>query len=102
MEYELTIITPDNITDKEIDDLKAIVKKHAKKIWTTEDDGVKKLAYPITCREQEHERGHYLFWQLDMPTDEPQKIASEFNINDNVMRFLLVKSDSNYGHHRSK
>ena len=93
MIYELTIIAPESATKVDIEHLTKIIKRHSMSIEKFEDDGVKRLAYPING----HDRGRYLFWQLDMPTGEPQKLSAELNITDEVLRHLLVKADTRYG-----
>lgn len=89
MLFELTIIAPESATEVDIEALTKVIKRYSMSIEMFEDDGVKRIPYPING----HDRGHYLFWELDMATGEPQKLSSELNINDGVLRYLLVKSD---------
>lgn len=92
MIYELTIIAPEVATEVDIEKLTKVIKRCSMSIEKFEDDGVKRLAYSING----HNRGHFLFWELDMATGEPQKLSSELNIKDEVLRYLLVKADTRY------
>ena len=96
MKYELTIIAPEDISDAGIHEIKRVLKRHTLDVGKFEDDGVKRLAYPITSGGKRHERGRYLFWDLWLPNGEPQKLSSELNINDLVIRYLLVRSDTRH------
>lgn len=93
MIYELTIITPESATEADIEHLTKIIKRYSMSIEKFEDKGVRHMAYPLS----NHRRGRYLFWQLDMPIGEPQKLSSELCITDEVLRHLLVKADTRYG-----
>ena len=53
------------------------------------NDGKKRLAYPLEGQDY----GIYYFLDLDLPADGPQKISGAFNINSEVIRYLLVKVD---------
>lgn len=89
MLYELTIIAPESISDEGIHEIKRTIRKHTTSVEKFEDDGVKRLAYTI----KGHDRGRYLFWYIGLPYEEPAKLSSELNLNDHVLRYLLVKAD---------
>lgn len=97
MKYELTVIAPEDISSAGIHEIKRVLMKHALDIGKFENDGVKTLAYPITSGGKRHDRGRYLFWDLWLPDGEPSKLSCELNINDLVVRYLLVKADTRYG-----
>ena len=90
MLYELTIITPDVATDVDIEQLERVIRRYATEIGKKEDDGVKRLAYPI----HGHDRGHYLYYELNLTQGRPQELSSALNINDTVLRHLLVRADT--------
>ena len=92
MKYELTIITPEETTELGIEQITRSVRRFSDSIITIENDGVKRLAYPI----HGNERGRYLFYVLELNQGQPQALYERLNINDNVLRFLLVKSDTRY------
>lgn len=86
MLYELTIIAPESATDTNIDQTERMIRRYAK-IIKREDEGVKRLAYPI----HGNDRGRYLFYYLELDRNMPTKISERLNINDNVLRYLLVR-----------
>lgn len=92
MIYELTIIAKENNTAEELADIKSTIEKWGA-IHTEEDDGVKRLAYPIGIGNMSNNFGHYLFYTVDINEGDPQKLSGELNIKDSVLRYLLVKQD---------
>lgn len=84
--YELTILVDEIAPQEVIDGLTEKIKRYGK-ITSIEDDGVKRLAYPI----RNHEKAHYLFYTLELENDVPAKISSNLNIDDDIMRYLLVR-----------
>lgn len=88
MLYELTIITPATITERGIDELIEVVHDHSTKIIRVENEGVKRLPYPI----HEHDRGRYLFFYLEMDGDGPSNLNKALGINDNALRYLLIRT----------
>ena len=85
--YELTILVDEIAPQEVIDGLTEKIKGYGK-ITSIEDDGVKRLAYPI----RNHEKARYLFYTLELETDVPAKLSSNFNIDDDIMRYLLVRA----------
>lgn len=90
--YELTVLFhPDlemNI-DPALDKVKRIIETSGGKITKEENDGKKRLAYKIASQEF----ALYYYFELDLPAEAPAKISSQLNINDETLRYLLVKSD---------
>lgn len=84
--YELTILVDEIAPQEVIDGLTEKVKGYGK-ITSFEDDGVKRLCYPI----RNHEKARYLFYIVELENDMPAKLSSNLNIDDNVMRYLLVR-----------
>ena len=90
--YELTVVFhPDlemNI-DPALDKVKQILEANNANITKEENDGKKRLAYPIN----KQEFGIYYYFELELPAEAPAKISSSFNISDEVLRYLLVRTD---------
>ena len=90
--YELTVIFhPDlemNI-DPALDKVKKIIETNGGNITKEENDGKKRLCYSINGQNF----GVYYFFNLSLPTEAPAKISSTLNITDEVLRYLLVKTD---------
>lgn len=91
-EYELTVlIHPDLETDLEapLDKVRKLVTDNGGKIVVEDNWGKKRLAYSIN-REN---FAVYVYMELELPADAPLKISNTLNITDEVLRYLLVKTD---------
>ena len=90
--YELTVIFhPDlemNI-DPAIEKVKKILESAGGNIIKEENEGKKRLSYPI----KGHEYGIYNYIVVALPPQAPAKIDGTLNITDEVIRYLLVKED---------
>lgn len=87
--YELTILVDEIAPQEVIDGLTEKVKGYGK-ITSFEDDGVKRLAYPVQ-KVRLHEKAHYLYYTLELEDGVPAKLSSYLNIGDYVVRYLLVR-----------
>ena len=91
-DYELSVLFhPDlemNI-DPALDKIKKFVEQNGGKINSVEDDGKKRLAYPIKGQDF----AIFYYYNVSLPSDAPAKISSVMNITDEVLRYLLVKAD---------
>ena len=91
-EYELTVlIHPDLETDLEapLDKVRGIIKDAGGSVKKEDNWGKKKLAYQIS----KEDFAVYVFMDLELPADAPLKISNTLNITDEVLRYLLVKTD---------
>ncbi len=90
--YELTVlIHPDlemNI-EPATAKIKDLIEKNGGKITKEENDGKKRLAYPIKGQDF----AVYYYYEVELPADAPAKIESALNITDEVLRQLLVTVD---------
>lgn len=89
MKHELTIIAPEELTVLDKIELEKVIKRYAR-LTKRVVDGRKRLAYPIQGREC----GLYLFYELDIDRDKVSELSCELNINDKVVRYLLVRADT--------
>ena len=89
MKHELTIIAPEELTVLDKIELEKLIKRYAR-LRKRVVDGRKRLAYPIQGREW----GLYLFYELEIDRDKVSKLSGELNINDKVVRYLLVRADT--------
>lgn len=90
--YELTVLYhPDLEMNMEpaTNKIKDLIEKNGGKITKEEDDGKKRLAYPI----KKQDFALYRFYEVELPEDAPQKIEATLNITDEVLRHLLVTVD---------
>lgn len=93
--YELTVVVSAKVEDEEraavIDKCKALVERFGGAITNVDDWGKKKLAYEV----QHMKEGFYYFIQFDAEATAPAEIESRIRIMDNVIRFLIVRTDEN-------
>ena len=89
MIYELTILTPETASELDIEQVERVIRRYGE-IGKREDEGIKRLAYPI----REQDKARYLYYEINMPQGKPQELSSVLNINDMVLRYLLVKADT--------
>ena len=87
--YELTILVDEIAPQEVIDGLTEKVKGYGK-ITKIEDDGVKRLAYPVQ-KVRLHEKAHYLYYTLELEDGVPAKLSTNLNTDDNIVRYLLVR-----------
>lgn len=91
-QYELAVLFhPDLEVDltKAEERIATIVKNNKGKIVETDNWGKRKLAYPI----RDLDYAVYVFYTIELPAEQAQKVESTLNITDEVIRFLLVKID---------
>ncbi|WP_373072415.1 30S ribosomal protein S6 [Sulfurimonas sp.] len=93
--YENLVIVKPTLTAEEIQEsLKAIqevITSNGGEIATTDDMGMRKLAYPI----EKQERG---FFQVIYYSAEPSAISEierRFRLNEELLRFVTIKYDTN-------
>ncbi|MCW8837998.1 MAG: 30S ribosomal protein S6 [Thiovulaceae bacterium] len=93
--YENLVIVKPTLTAEEIQEsLKAIqevITSNGGEIATTDDMGMRKLAYPI----EKNERG---FFQVIYYSAEPSSISEierRFRLNEDLLRFVTIKYDTN-------
>ncbi|MCR4728992.1 MAG: 30S ribosomal protein S6 [Lachnospiraceae bacterium] len=91
--YELTIVVNAKIEDDEraavVDKCKAYIDRFGGKVTNVDEAGKKKLAYEI----QKMSEAFYYFIQFDAEATAPAEIESRVRIMDNVLRFLIVRTD---------
>ncbi len=90
--YELTVLVhPDLEMNPEpaITKVKDLIEKNGGKITKEENDGKKRLAYPIKGQDF----AVYFYYEVELPAEAPAKIESTLNITDEILRHLLVTVD---------
>lgn len=91
-DYELTVLFHPDLEmnlDPAISKVKKIIDANGGKILKEENDGKKHIAYPINGQDF----AVYYYFDLQLPVEAPAKLSSVFNISDEVMRYLLVRTD---------
>lgn len=91
--YELTVVHSPDLSDTKhkqaLTALQSLVKKQKGKVVTRDDWGKRQLAYPI----QKHSEGHFTHWVVELPAGGPGAATSELELDELVIRYLLVKVD---------
>ena len=89
--YELTVLLDGKTTSakkKSVrDEVEKLVKGSKGKVGAVEDWGEKTLAYKIG----KSESGNYLFFPLELDPQEVKGLSTKLNINENVVRLLLIR-----------
>ncbi|MHB1864934.1 MAG: 30S ribosomal protein S6 [Candidatus Saccharimonadales bacterium] len=91
-QYEIAVLyDPDLEVDltKAEDRVKKIFTDNGGEIKSVDNWGKRKLAYPIN----HNELAIYVFYTVDMPTEALTKVNASLNITDEVIRFLITKTD---------
>jgi small subunit ribosomal protein S6 len=93
-EYELVYILQPELAEDAVlsinDRVAQIVADHQGEMVQTELWGRRTLAYPI----QKHFEGHYVLRRLTMFPDGTDEVERYLRFNEDVMRFLIMRSDS--------
>jgi small subunit ribosomal protein S6 len=92
MQYEIAILyDPDLEVDleKATSRVEKIFADNGAKVTNVDNWGKRKLAYPI----KKHDMALYVFYTVEMPGVNVQKLESILNITDEVIRFLISKPD---------
>lgn len=90
--YELTIVTRINAdVEKEVRMVARTIKRAGGEVISTEVEGKKKLAYSINGEDY----AVYTCMYLELPNDAPTKISEKLGRMDSVLRYLMVRTDSN-------
>lgn len=90
--YELTVLIHPDLEanlDAPLQKVRDIITAAEGKVTSEDNWGKKKLAYRI----KSEDFAVYVFMDVSLPPDAPQKISNTFNITDEVLRYLLVKTD---------
>lgn len=91
-QYEIAVLYhPDLEIDleKASSKVEKIIADNGGKIESTDNWGKRKLAYPIA----KNDFAVYVFYGVDMPPGNVQKVEQTFNITDEIIRFLITKPD---------
>ena len=92
--YETMFIVKPTLTEEEtqaqIELVKSTIEKNGGEIVATEDMGSRKLAYEI----QKNKRGYYYVCYFTAPTESILEIERNYRINENILRFIFIKSES--------
>lgn len=90
--YELTAVYTPGISEAKLkkaqSGVKALVTKLKGKTVKVDNWGKRLLAYEI----KNHSEAVFVHWKLDLKPVNAEKISSKLRLNEDVIRFLLVKN----------
>lgn len=92
-EYEFTIITKSDLpeTDKAklLEGYENILKRGGGEVLKREEWGTKRMTYPI----KKQFRGSYVFYDLTSTAPDIEEAERLLRLDDNILRYLVVKID---------
>ena len=93
--YENLVIVKPTLTAEEIQNsiaaIEEVITSNGGEIATTNAMGMRKLAYPI----DKNERGYYHVIYYTVAPSSISEIERRFRINEELLRFVTIKYDSN-------
>ena len=92
MLYEVSILAKKETSFEDVNSfIEKAIKSVGGEIKSVEDDGVKNLAFDI----QGESKARYVFYEAELPDTKSisciNKLYSKFNLEKNIMRYLIVK-----------
>ncbi len=91
-QYEIAVLYHPDLEidlDKAEKRVQKILTDNGGKIVSTDNWGKRKLAYPI----KKNESALYVFYTVELPAENVQKVESTLNITDEVIRYLITRPD---------
>lgn len=91
-DYELVVLYHPDLEidlDKPLKKIEKIITDNGGKITKQDNWGKRKLAY--TIKKEDH--AVYVYYEVQLPTENVRRVEGTFNITDEVLRYLLVKPD---------
>jgi len=89
--YELTAVYSAKLSEvkqkKQLKELADLIAKQKGRVVSKDDWGKKPLAYLIGKQTD----GYYVNWVVQLPLQAPQAVSKELELNEDLLRFLLVK-----------
>ena len=84
--YVLDAALEDSARNELINYFSGIVEKNAGTIDRIDEWGKRRLAYAINYKTE----GYYLLMYIQAPSELPRELERNFQINDNVLRYLVI------------
>jgi small subunit ribosomal protein S6 len=92
-EYELMVILRADLAEDDlatqIETVQKWIESHSGKITSLDHWGRRRLAYPI----ERQRDGYYLLYKLSLPVQAPFELERNLRINENVLRYLIVREE---------
>jgi small subunit ribosomal protein S6 len=92
--YESVVITRPELTESQVENLTselvAIITTENGKVQSTENWGLRNLAYKIN----KNKKGHYFLINIDCDPSVIFEFERQMRINEDIIRFLTIKIDN--------
>ncbi len=92
--YETMFILKPTLTEEEtvaqLEGIKALFEKNGAEIVSTDNIGIKELAYEI----EKQKRGYYFVAYFKAPAAAIAEIERNYRNNENLIRFIFIKFES--------
>ena len=91
-QYEIAVLFDPQLEidlTKPMAKIEKIISENKGKVVKTDNWGKKKLAY--TIKKQDH--AVYVFYTVELPAENVQKVESTLNITDEAIRYLITRPD---------
>jgi len=91
-QYEIAVLYHPDLEidlDKATGKVQKILADNKAKIINADNWGKRKLAYPIARQTF----AVYIFYTVEMPGENVHRIEKDFNITDEIIRFLIIRPD---------
>ena len=89
--YESVVITRPELTETQVENLKnelvAIITSESGKVESTENWGLRNLAYKV----KKNKKGHYFLLNIDCNPSAVFEYERQMRINEDIIRFLTIK-----------
>ncbi len=92
--YEVVFLARQDVSKAQVEtittEFAAIIKKNGGKVATTEQWGLRTLAYPIN----KATKAHYVLFQLEAPGTLIAELERQFRLHDDVVRYMTLKIEA--------
>lgn len=92
--YEYTYIARQDIQPQQVEaittDFTKIIEDLGGKVTKTENWGLRNLAYRI----KKYKKGHYVFLNIDGPSDAIDELERNARLHEDVIRFMTIRVDA--------
>ena len=91
--YEMMLILrvdlPEDDFNKQLETIQGWIENNGGRITGIDDWGRRRMAYEIADQRD----GHYLVYDLEMPTSAPEELKRNLRLTENVLRYLITRGD---------
>jgi len=94
--YELMVILQPDLgedeTKKQLDEIRSLITEQEGEIYSEDIWGIQEFAYTI----KKQNEGYYAVFYFSMPSIKVKELDSSFNLNQQLIRFLITKTPHDF------